>query len=79
MKKWDIRFLFTVIFALPKDFDAVAYTLYGGAMDLEPPEEQYECGKCWNKEEDHTLTERVSWMGPSKLFVRCKELEEEQE
>jgi len=64
------------------DNGAVSYVPYGSPDSLEPPDEIYVCGKCWNKTTDRlksagiamthdkkTLTISVAWLKPCKLFI----------
>lgn len=39
---------------------------YGGCEDLEPPDDEYECLRCWDKqsEEMRELTYRTSYIKP---------------
>ena len=55
-----------------KDYKAVCYTPYGTSADTEEPDEEYECGNCWDSKsgDEVALTESVSWRKPRKIFSR---------
>lgn len=44
----------------------VVSTPYGGPTDLDPPDEEYECLKCWDDQEEEwrELTYRISYTKP---------------
>jgi len=54
------------------DYNAVVYTPYGGPEALEPPNEIYVCGECWNKATDaeKALTISTAWLKPCQLFKK---------
>ena len=45
---------------------SIIYIPYGGALDLEPPEDEYYHRKCWRKlkPNEKTLVRKISWMLP---------------
>jgi DNA-directed RNA polymerase subunit RPC12/RpoP len=67
---YDIRCNSCGRFISTKDRSAIVYTPYGNCLDLEPPDTQYKCGKCWKEtsKEFKELTYKIAWIGPYKAF-----------
>lgn len=71
--KYDIKCEYCGKFINTKDSEAMGYTPYGCAYDLEPPDERFICGKCVEK---HNIEEKFkqdylrnsSWVPLQKLF-----------
>lgn len=50
--------------------NAIRYTSYGNCYDVEPPDEEYICQKCWGtlNNSEKELTYRTSWIKPRSLL-----------
>lgn len=48
--------------------DSISYVPYGNSNDLEPPDERYIHGECWEKMSDREkqLTRNASWCKPNE-------------
>ena len=66
--KYDCRCSYCGKFINFEDPEAVVRTPYGGPLDLEPPDEEYICGKCWTNRANQNLVNEISWRKPMKLI-----------
>ena len=53
------------------DKDAVTYTPFGHPTDLDPPEAEYICGRCWRvipQPEQESMNE-IYWIPPHHIII----------
>lgn len=53
------------------DPDAVSYTPFGGVLDVDPPDPEYMCGKCWRSLtlDEKTMEEETNWIPPHHIIA----------